>query len=1782
MTINVLKLPGDYSIITNSDTNGISTGGTVTIDLGTKNNTSSSTTGSLVVYGDMYVHGNIRSDNQNPEYISATTGSFYNLFVTSPTNSTSTDSGALTVVGGVGIGQDVNIGGSTYLGGNLYVNGTQFVADDTIIKTSNSIFALSVSTPKITSGGSGLIIGPDQNDPYISLLFNGENSWLTDGGLILTGSTGNFIQRSTTQSLSTKTGAITVIGGVGIGKNLHVGGDFHSTGTIYTTNNIYSSGTIYTNGSPVISSSTIRDSFLAGRGITISTGSGIITISLNASLQDITDNGFTTTNVINITNGSPANTPTDPNTTHHTTNGAVNTIKGALQVAGGVTIGQGLYVGYIDNQGSYGESGLIYSSGSVVVTQASIPYYAVSELIADSDISISTSIGVVTIACTATLQSITDRGSITSDIIYLTNQTQSYSTTTGALVIAGGVGVGGILSATNMYSNGDIVVTSQTLGMYGVANIQAGNHISISPTSGTGTVIIDNIGVTSLAGSEYLGVSTSTLDVILTNLGVTSLTGSQYLGVSTSTLDIILTNLGVTDLTPGSGIAVSTSTGSINISSIDTLQTVAQRGNTTTNTIKIFNDTPSTTSTNGALIVAGGVGIGGDLNINGMLNVNNTISSLLSMYSSGSVVLTEASLQDYGVVVLHGGTGTSVSPNSGNVTVWSTATFQNVTDCGFTTTNIIHIQNGTPSQFSSQYLGNVGALKVDGGIVTGGDISSYQGNLNLYYGSITLDYGSITLYQGSLNVTRSASIGNLTITGYNSGDQLTVEGNSTLNGTLTVTSDVRINGKLTVDGSIYSNTFQVLTTDIFSNPIDILDNTNATSTTTGALTVVGGVGVGGNLYASSLYSDGSIVLTEATLNKYGVAKILAGNGIAVSTSVGVISVSSNATLQQVTGFGNITTNAIKISNTTPTNDPLSGALTVAGGVGVGQNIHLSGNIYGNSGYILLDHIGHIALSTSATNAIGSGIQIGPTSQPFISLTYSVNGSGYNAWLSSGGIDLNGQTNIFDTTTSDSTDSGALTVFGGVGVGGDLNVGGSIFSNGAQVITTTTQGISQISSGSGISVAVSYGNATISAIDTLDLVTSRGNTSTNSINITDNTPSISTLTGALTIAGGVGVGGNLNVGGSISINGPVTFGSPVTFNGTATYVNSTNTVYTDNMIELHTPPGGVGGQWSSNDHKDIGVRFHYYNGTDLNAALVLANDSKMLEWYNAGAESTTGTFAGANYGGFRLGNIQLTSSTNATSTTSGALIVAGGVGVGGDLYASTVYSNNAPVVTTDTLSSYSIINISTGSGIAVSTSSGIVTVSSIDTLQLVTNRGNTTTNKICITDATNATSTTTGALIVTGGVGIGANLYALAVYSNNALVITTATIKSQSVTSLSTGSGIAVSASSGTVNISSIDTLQLVTDRGNTTTNKICITNATPATSTTSGALIITGGVGIGGDLNVGGNIYATNLTLNGATVVTTATLGAFSVVGITTGSGIAISTSSGIVNILSIDTLQLVTDRGNTTTNKICITNATPATSPTSGALIVTGGAGVSGNMYIGGNLYSNGAAVVTTATLVNENVMRISAGSGISVTTLNGIINIANSDTLQLVTNRGNATTNTVYITNTTTAISTTTGALIVTGGVGIGGTLVATSAIFPGSASSLGAILTNAAETTNIINAAPSATTNVYLNTGAVQFYTVAATTNWTLNIAFSTSTSINSALSIGQSTTIAVLAVQGATAYYPTLFTIDGTTLTPYWQGGTPPAKGNATGIDVYTYTIIKTGNALYTVLATQTQF
>ena len=132
-------------------------------------------------------------------------------------------------------------------------------------------------------------------------------------------------------------------------------------------------------------------------------------------------------------------------------------------------------------------------------------------------------------------------------------------------------------------------------------------------------------------------------------------------------------------------------------------------------------------------------------------------------------------------------------------------------------------------------------------------------------------------------------------------------------------------------------------------------------------------------------------------------------------------------------------------------------------------------------------------------------------------------------------------------------------------------------------------------------------------------------------------------------------------------------------------------------------------------------------------------------------------------------------------------------------------------------------------------------------------------------------------------------------------------------------------------------------------------------------------------------------------------------------------------------------------------------------------------------------------------------------------------------------------------------------------------------------GTVVNRLEEDWNIVASAATGTINLDVNTASVWYYTSNATANHTINVRGNGSTTLSSLLAVGDSITVVWANTNGATAYYPNLFQVDGSTITPKWQGGTAIAAGNASAIDVYSYTIVKTAaTPTYTVFASQTKF
>lgn len=233
----------------------------------------------------------------------------------------------------------------------------------------------------------------------------------------------------------------------------------------------------------------------------------------------------------------------------------------------------------------------------------------------------------------------------------------------------------------------------------------------------------------------------------------------------------------------------------------------------------------------------------------------------------------------------------------------------------------------------------------------------------------------------------------------------------------------------------------------------------------------------------------------------------------------------------------------------------------------------------------------------------------------------------------------------------------------------------------------------------------------------------------------------------------------------------------------------------------------------------------------------------------------------------------------------------------------------------------------------------------------------------------------------------------------------------------------------------------------------------------------------------------------------------------------------------------------------------------TSGAYVSGSGINITGNTIsinsplatiyggTGSSTYSNGQLLIGNSLSGSLTPNTLTAGANITITNGNGTITIASS------------------------------------GGSGFDPTSSYTytgTQTFTGTISSLATILNNAAETTTISATAATGTINFDITTQSVLYYTSNASANWTVNFRASSTATLDSIMSIGQSLTTAFLVQCGATPYYNNVVQIDGSTVTPVWQNGTAPTFGYISSLNVYTYTIIKTGTGTFKVLASQSPF
>lgn len=126
------------------------------------------------------------------------------------------------------------------------------------------------------------------------------------------------------------------------------------------------------------------------------------------------------------------------------------------------------------------------------------------------------------------------------------------------------------------------------------------------------------------------------------------------------------------------------------------------------------------------------------------------------------------------------------------------------------------------------------------------------------------------------------------------------------------------------------------------------------------------------------------------------------------------------------------------------------------------------------------------------------------------------------------------------------------------------------------------------------------------------------------------------------------------------------------------------------------------------------------------------------------------------------------------------------------------------------------------------------------------------------------------------------------------------------------------------------------------------------------------------------------------------------------------------------------------------------------------------------------------------------------------------------------------------------------------------------------------NSTEKVTVSATAATGTINYDTGTQSVVYYTSAAAGDWTVNFRHSSGATLNSKMATGEAITLVHLVTLTGAEYRNTTVQVDGSSITPEWQGGSAPTEGNANSVDSYTYTIIKTGDAAFTILAALVQF
>ena len=551
---------------------------------------------------------------------------------------------------------------------------------------------------------------------------------------------------------------------------------------------------------------------------------------------------------------------------------------------------------------------------------------------------------------------------------------------------------------------------------------------------------------------------------------------------------------------------------------------------------------------------------------------------------------------------------------------------------------------------------NAGTIGNSGAIFQG--ISQSLTGQSYAAGYLAINGGQLTGYLTGAIGANTANTGAFTT--------ITSTGTIVSQGTITGAGQVigYFNGAVGANTANTGNFTTVVTTSNLYAGGNIIaaSGTNSTSSTTGALVVTGGAGISGNIYLGSNVFAGTLTYSDVNIKYMGQLNI-------------------NSYVQSILQNSN---NGTTASADFIVNNDQSTASTYYGDFGINSSgFSGSGSLSAPNNVYLTSTSSDLVLGTTTSNAIRFVVNSGATDSLI--------------------IDTNGNVVVQDTTTSTSSTTGALVVQGGVGVIGNINVGsgGNIYIGSIPVGRhyggntapaspnlgdTWYQGNTDVlfkyiqdAANNRIwldlsSNPSSYGNLTVA-----NTLTINGNLSASvtSMNITGGTSGYVLRTdgnGNLSWVAVSATAGGSNTMVQFSDAGSLGGATYVQYNKTSGNLvsNSTTTSTSTTTGAIVAPSLGVSGNVNANAYYS-----NYYLYSNGNPITTPAGGSNTMIQFN-----NSGTFTGATYLQYNLtsGNLVSNSTTQSTSTSTGALVLAGGLGVGGNIYAANILIGSTTTLT----------------------------------------------------------------------------------------------------------------------------------------------------------------------------------------------------------------------------------------------------------------------------------------------------------------------------------------------------------------------------------------------------------------------------------------------------------------------------------------------------------------------